>query len=85
MGNKVVRPSHYQGREKDLFDEWHERYSNDDRFYSGEQVFIEIMKCVAERYTRRYPRKDSADLSKGVYTLQRLEEYLYPNEGAQND
>ena len=85
MGNKVVRPSHYQGREKDLFDEWHERYSNEHRFYTGEEVFVEIMKCVAERYTRRYPRKDSADLSKGVYTLQRLEEYLYPNEGAQND
>ena len=57
MENKVIRPSHYQGREKDLFDEWHERYSNDDRRYTGEQVFIEIMKCVAERYTRRYPQK----------------------------
>ena len=80
MENKVIRPSHYQGREKDLFDEWHERYYDSEKIYTGEEVFIEIMKCVAERYTRRFPDKNEIDLSKGIYTLSRLEEYLYPNE-----
>lgn len=80
MENKVIRPNHYQGRGKDLFDEWHERYYDSERTYTGDEVFIEIMKCVAERYTRRFPDKSEIDLSKGIYTLSRLEDYLYPHE-----
>ena len=71
----VKRPKHYENNGKDLFDEWYERYYNDEKMYTGKELFAEIMKSVAERYIRRYPNKNAEDIDKGVYTLIRLKEY----------
>ena len=71
----VERPNHYENNGKDLFDEWYERYDNDEKTYTGKEVFVEIMKAVAERYIRRYPNKNAEDIDKGVYTLVRLKAY----------
>lgn len=71
----LLKPNHYQTKNGDLFDEWYERYYNDTKTYTGKEVFVEIMKAVAERYIRRYPNKNSEDIDKGVYTLVRLKAY----------
>src|SRR5699024_2614735 len=71
----AVKPAHYQNNGKDLFEEWFERYNDNGKMYTGKEMFIEIMKSVAERYIRRYPNKGKYDLEKGIYTLERLKEY----------
>lgn len=72
---QAIEPKHYQVNGKDLFDEWHERYYNSEKLYTGREVFVAIMKAVAERYSRRYPDKNEEDLEKSIYTLTRLKEY----------
>ena len=71
----AIEPDHYRNGDKDLFDEWHERFYYSEKMFTGREVFIEIMKSVAERYVRRYPNKNAEDLQKGIYTLERLKEY----------
>ena len=71
----TIKPSHYKTGDKDLFDEWFDRYYHSDKTYTGREVFIIIMKIVAERYIRRYPDKNDVDISKGIYTLERLRDY----------
>ena len=71
----VDRPTHYESGGKDLFDELYERLYHSKKTFTGREVFIIVMKFVAERYTRRYPNKNAEDLSKGIYTLERLKEY----------
>ena len=75
INDKVNRPTHYKNGNKDLFDELYERLYHDERLYTGREVFIIVMKFVAERYIRRYPNKNEEDLQKGIYTLERLKEY----------
>lgn len=73
----AIRPTHYQntsGNGKDLFDEWYERYYHSNKRFTGREVFIEIMKSVAERYIRRYPNKNDEDILKGIETLTRLKQ-----------
>ena len=73
----AIRPTHYQntsGSGKDLFDEWYERYYHSNKRFTGREVFIEIMKSVAERYIRRYPNKNDEDILKGIETLTRLKQ-----------
>lgn len=72
---QAIEPEHYRVNGKDLFDEWHERYYNSEKLYTGREVFVAIMKAVAERYSRRYPEKNEEDLEKSIYTLSRLKEY----------
>ena len=71
----TIEPEHYLINGKDLFDEWHERYYNSEKLYTGREVFVAIMKAVAERYSRRYPNKNEDDLAKSIYTLTRLLDY----------
>ena len=70
-----IKPSHYKTGDKDLFDELYDRLYHNKKMFTGREVFIIVMKFVAERYTRRYPNKNAEDLSKGIYTLERLKEY----------
>lgn len=70
-----IEPQHYKNGGKDLFDELYERLYHSKKTFTGREVFIIVMKFVAERYTRRYPNKNAEDLSKGIYTLERLKEY----------
>lgn len=71
----TIEPEHYLINGKDLFDEWHERYYNSEKLYTGREVFVAIMKAVSERYSRRYPNKNEDDLAKSIYTLTRLLDY----------
>ena len=73
--DSVDRPTHYESGGKDLFDELYDRLYHSKKMFTGREVFIIVMKFVAERYTRRYPNKNAEDLSKGIYTLERLKEY----------
>ena len=73
--NDPIKPSHYKTGDKDLFDELYDRLYHSKKMFTGREVFIIVMKFVAERYTRRYPNKNAEDLSKGIYTLERLKEY----------
>ena len=73
--NDPIKPSHYKTGDKDLFDELYDRLYHSKKMFIGREVFIIVMKFVAERYTRRYPNKNAEDLSKGIYTLERLKEY----------
>lgn len=70
-----IEPQHYRNGDKDLFDELYDRLYHSKKTFTGREVFIIVMKFVAERYTRRYPNKNAEDLSKGIYTLERLREY----------
>lgn len=70
-----IKPSHYKTGDKDLFDELYDRLYHSKKMFTGREVFIIVMKFVAERYTRRYPNKNAEDLSKGIYTLERLRGY----------
>ena len=70
-----IKPAHYKTGDKDLFDELYDRLYHSKKMFTGREVFIIVMKFVAERYTRRYPNKNAEDLSKGIYTLERLKEY----------
>ena len=70
-----IKPDHYKNGDKDLMDEWYDRLYHSEKLFTGREVFIIVMKSLAERYTRRYPDKNPEDLSKGVYTLERLKEY----------
>lgn len=70
-----IQPDHYKNGDKDLFDELYERLYHSEKMFTGREVFIIVMKFVGERYIRRYPNKNPEDLSKGIYTLQRLREY----------
>lgn len=74
-GKQAIEPKHYRVNGKDLFDEWYERYYYSEKLYTGREVFVAIMKAVAERYSRRYPDKNEEDLEKSIYTLTRLKEY----------
>ena len=71
----VERPTHYANNGKDLFDELYDRLFHSKKMFTGREVFIIVMKFVAERYIRRYPNKNEEDLQKGIYTLERLKEY----------
>ena len=73
--NDPIKPSHYKTGDKDLFDELYDRLYHSKKMFTGREVFIVVMKFVAERYTRRYPNKNAEDLSKGIYTLERLRGY----------
>lgn len=73
--NPIKRPAHYLEGEHDLFDEWYKRFYHSEELFTGREVFIIIMKAISERYTRRYPNKNKEDLSKGIYTLERLKAY----------
>lgn len=73
--NDPIKPAHYKTGDKDLFDELYDRLYHSKKMFTGREVFIIVMKFVAERYTRRYPNKNAEDLSKGIYTLERLREY----------
>lgn len=73
--DKVNSPSHYTNNGKDLFDELYDRLFHSKKMFTGREVFIIVMKFVAERYIRRYPNKNEEDLQKGIYTLERLKEY----------
>ena len=73
--NDPIKPSHYKTGDKDLFDELYDRLYHSKKMFTGREVFIIVMKFVAERYTRRYPNKNAEDLSKGIYTLERLRGY----------
>ena len=73
--DSVDRPTHYESGGKDLFDELYDRLYHSKKMFTGREVFIIVMKFVAERYTRRYPNKNAEDLSKGIYTLERLRGY----------
>ena len=70
-----IEPDHYRTNGKDLFDELYDRLYHSKKTFTGREVFIIVMKFVAERYTRRYPNKNAEDLSKGIYTLERLRGY----------
>lgn len=74
-GQSVERPSHYENNGKDLFDELYDRLYHSKKMFTGREVFIIVMKFVAERYIRRYPNKNDEDLKKGIYSLERLKEY----------
>ena len=78
--NDPIKPAHYKAGDKDLFDELYDRLYHSKKMFTGREVFIIVMKFVAERYTRRYPNKNPEDLGKGIYTLERLKEY---EEGAE--
>ena len=71
----VERPTHYANNGKDLFDELYDRLFHSKKMFTGREVFIIVMKFVAERYIRRYPNKNEEDLQKGIYTLERLKGY----------
>ena len=73
--NDPIKPAHYKNGDKDLFDELYDRLYHSKKMFTGRAVFIIVMKFVAERYTRRYPNKNAEDLSKGIYTLERLRGY----------
>ena len=73
--NDPIKPSHYKTGDKDLFDELYDRLYHSKKMFTGREVFIIVMKFVAERYTRRYANKNAEDLSNGIYTLERLKEY----------
>ena len=73
--NDPIKPAHYKTGDKDLFDELYDRLYHSKKTFTGREVFIIVMKFVAERYTRRYPNKNAEDLSKGIYTLERLRGY----------
>lgn len=70
------RPTHYNKGGRDLFDELWDKFKDDDKTYTGREVFIEVMKFTALRYIHRYPNKNPEDLDKGRYTLKRLDNYL---------
>ena len=64
----LFKPSHYQGKNGDLFDEWYERYPF--------ETFRIVLLATAERYFRRYHLKDGLDgLNKGIEVMKRLREY----------
>lgn len=73
--NDPIKPSHYKTGDKDLFDELYDRLYHSKKMFTGREVFIVVIKFVAERYIRRYPNKNEEDLQKGIYTLERLKEY----------
>lgn len=64
-----INPLHYlNALGEDLFEEWYQRLPF--------EVFRDVMRCVAERYIRRYPAKNGLiDLQKGIEVLNRLEKY----------
>ena len=78
--DNVIRPEHYNLNDKDLFDELYDRLYHSEEIYTGREVFVIVMKFVAERYTRRYPNKNEDDLDKAIYVLQRLQEYEEENK-----
>lgn len=67
--DNVIKPNHYLNENgQDLFEEWYQRLPF--------EVFQDVMRCVAERYIRRYPAKNGLiDLQKGIEVLNRLEKY----------
>ena len=67
--DNVIKPNHYLNENgQDLFEEWYQRLPF--------EVFQDVMRCVAERYIRRYPAKNGLiDLKKGIEVLNRLEKY----------
>lgn len=76
MSKDIYNPNHYLNEAgQDLFEEWYMRYPF--------ETFRVVMWCTAERYYRRYYRKNGLeDLNKGMRVMDRLKEYeeRYSNE-----
>ena len=62
-----IEPEHYRKGEIDLFESWYLTRPFDE--------FRAIMESVAERYFKRDKQNRIEDLSKAIYTLERLMYY----------
>jgi hypothetical protein len=61
-----IRPEHYRTGEIDLYEAWYRTYPFDQ--------YRAIMQAIAERYMRRDKNDRVEDISKAIYTLERLKE-----------
>jgi len=61
-----IKPEHYRTGEIDLYEAWYRTYPFNE--------YRAIMQAVAERYMRRNKNDRVEDISKAIYTLERLKE-----------
>ena len=63
----AIEPAHYRKGDIDLYESWYRTYPLNE-FRAG-------MQMIAERYIKRDKNDRVEDLSKAIYTLERLRKY----------